>query len=114
MSEGYADCLDCGAAICTCVYDKILLKNKRLTELEAELILEKERNQNNVANYSEQINHLRQCLWHLHPATLKYGDDGEMQCMGLDYKRQDIDVLIQATTKALQRYIAQLRTETKD
>ena len=36
MSENYAECLECGAVICPCVYNKIQLKNKKFAELQTE------------------------------------------------------------------------------
>lgn len=55
---------------------------------------------------------LRRALWLLHGHVGLYGDDGEMQCdhcaalYGFgDYKRGDVDLLIDAATKSLQKYV---------
>lgn len=65
-----------------------------------------------------EVNALRRALWLLHGHVGLYhkrggfGDDGEMQCghcaalYGFgDYKRGDVDLLIDAATKSLQKYV---------
>jgi hypothetical protein len=45
----------------------------------------------------------RQALWLLNGDVFKYGDDGEMQSLGVDYKRGSADVVIQNTTREIQK-----------
>jgi regulator of replication initiation timing len=67
--------------------------SKRIRELESELA------------------GVRHFLWCLHPAIGKYADDGEMQCRGLDYRRQPLVELMSAIRLAIQVEIARLRDE---
>jgi hypothetical protein len=50
----------------------------------------------------------RQALWLLNGDVGKYGDDGEMQSLGVDYKRGDADRIIRTTTKEIQKTTGKL------
>lgn len=66
-----------------------------------------------IRDLQEENLGLRQCLWLLHPDPIgmKYGDDGEMQLQGIDFKRQPAEEIIQATTKALQKRWGDLQAQ---
>lgn len=53
----------------------------------------------------------RTFLWEICPHDGKYGDDGEMQCRSVDFKRQEIYDCRQHVLVALQEYIAKLRSD---
>lgn len=52
------------------------------------------------------INAVRFHLWCWYPCEGKYGDDGEMQADGIDFKRLDIATLLEKFTAKLRAYLA--------
>jgi hypothetical protein len=54
---------------------------------------------------------MRQALWMLNPSLIRYGDDGEMQVDGCDYRRAPVEALIRTTTLALQQDIERRNQE---
>jgi hypothetical protein len=61
-----------------------------------------------LAAANEENFKFRQALWLLNGDVFKYGDDGEMQSLGVDYKRGSADIVIQTTTREIQKTSKQL------
>lgn len=59
----------------------------------------------NIRDLIEENQNFRAALWLLHPDGGKYGDDGEMQANGIDYKRGMPRLLVEETTKAIQQLV---------
>jgi DNA repair exonuclease SbcCD ATPase subunit len=64
--------------------------------------------QSQLAAANEENFKFRQALWLLNGDVGKYGDDGEMQSLGVDYKRGDADRIIRTTTKEIQKTTVKL------
>ncbi len=66
-----------------------------------------------VLDLIEENDKFREALWNLNPTPGHYGDDGEMQVAGLDYKRQRAEDIIAATVKSIQEEVESLRNYEK-
>lgn len=62
----------------------------------------------------EEVKQWRYFAWAICPHVGKYGDDGEMQCNGEDFRRSDVKPLTAHVVVALQEYSAALRQRVEE